>query len=383
MDSHNFVVSPFGRPGRSPGPFPYCVYLPSPIPRSLPLDEVTTVELSKADRALGRLAGSGRLLKTPYYLANLYIRREAVSSTRIEGTQATLDDLYEAETGGAIGADVQEVINYVNAMEHGLRSIKDGPITIELVRQMHVLLMAGVRGEDKQPGVVRDRPNWIGSNDPVTARFVPPPHAELLSGLEDWERFVAEDLVMPPLVMCALLHYQFETLHPFLDGNGRLGRLLIVLFLVEKGYLPVPLLYMSAFFERHKDEYYDALQGVRERGDIQTWLRYFLRGVTVQANDAVRRSERLADLAEEYRQRLAGSRSRAHELIDTLLAGPMIATQQVRDQLQVTSTGATNLLRQLEGAGIVRPMARVPGRSNRWVAYEVMKAISEETPEAG
>lgn len=130
-------------------------------------------------------------------------------------------------------------------MEYGLRSIKDRPITVELVRQMHVLLMAGVRGEDKPPGVVRDRANWIGSNDPATARFVPPPHTELLAGLADWERFLSEDLVMPPLVMCALLHYQFETLHPFLDGNGRLGRLLIVLFLVEKGDLPVPLLYMS------------------------------------------------------------------------------------------------------------------------------------------
>jgi len=219
------------------------VYLPNPIPRSIPLDEVTTVELSKADRALGRLAGSARLSKTPYYLANLYIRREAVSSTRIEGTQATLDDLYEAETGGAIGADVQEVINYVNAVEYGLRSIKDRPITVELVRQMHVLLMAGVRREDKQPGVVRDRANWIGSNDPATARFVPPPHTELLAGLADWERFLPEDLVMPPLVMCALLHYQFETLHPFLDGNGRLGRLLVVLFLVEKGHLGSPPLH--------------------------------------------------------------------------------------------------------------------------------------------
>ena len=382
MDSHDFVASEFGRPGRSLGPNSYCVYLPNAIPRSLALDESTTLQLSNADRAIGRLAGSGRILKTPYYLANLYIRREAVSSTRIEGTQATLDDLYEAETGGAIGADVGEVINYVRAMDHGLRFVADGPITVQMVKELHVRLMAGVRGEDKEPGVIRGRPNWIGSNDPATARFVPPPHTELASGLDDWERFVGEDGVMPPLVMCALLHYQFETLHPFLDGNGRLGRLLIVLFLVQKGHLPEPLLYMSAFFERHKDEYYDALQGVRERGDIQTWLRYFLRGVTVQANDAVRRSERLADLREEYRQRLAGSRSRAHELVDSLLAGPMIATERVREQLGVTSTGATNLLRQLEQAGIVRPMARVPGRSNRWVAFEVMTAITEEKPEA-
>lgn len=382
VDSHDFADSPYGRPGRSPGPHPYTVYLPRPIPRTVALDERTTVELSEADRALGRLAGSGRLLKTPYYLANVYIRREAVSSTRIEGTQATLDDLYEAESGGTIGADVQEVINYVNAMDQGLALIQESPITVELICQLHVTMMAGVRGDDKQPGIVRQRPNWIGGNDPATARFVPPPHTELQAGLADLEAFAREELAMPPLVACALLHYQFETLHPFLDGNGRLGRLLLVLYLVKHGHLPVPLLYMSSYFEHHKQNYYDALQGVREKGDIQTWLRYFLRGVAVQANDAIRRSERVLDLSEDYRRRLAGTRSRAHELVDVLMTMPILTTHRVRTELGVTNTGATNLLRQLEGFGIVRPMNRIPGRSNRWIAHEVMAALREET-EAG
>lgn len=243
-------------------------------------------------------------------------------------------------------------------------------------------MLAGVRGEDKQPGVVRQRPNWIGSNDPATARFVPPPHTDLPAGLADWEAFLAEDLAMPPLVACALAHYQFETLHPFLDGNGRLGRLLIMLFLAEKGHLPVPLLYMSSYFEHHKEDYYNALQGVRERGDVDTWLRLFLRAVTVQANDAVRRSERLVDLGEEFRQRLAGSRSRAHELVDTILSSPVITTQRVTTELGVTATGATNLLRQMESVGILHPTQRVPGRSNRWIAREVRAALIEETPEA-
>jgi Fic family protein len=159
MDPEKFVASDFGRPGRSPGPQSYCVYLPNPIPRAVRLDERTALQLSEADRALGRLAGAGRLLKTPYYLANLYIRREAVSSTRIEGTQATLGDLYDAETGGAIGADVRDVINYIKAMECGLAAIKDGPITIELVTQLHLVLLESARGEDRRPGVVRDRPN--------------------------------------------------------------------------------------------------------------------------------------------------------------------------------------------------------------------------------
>lgn len=311
----------------------------------------------------------------------MYIRREAVASTRIEGTQATLDDLYEAESGGAIGEDVQEVINYVNAMVQGLALIKDSDLTVDLIQKLHITMLTGVRGEAKQPGVIRTGPNWIGGNDPATARFVPPPHTELAKSLADWERFATEDPLMPPLVACALLHYQFETLHPFLDGNGRLGRLLIILYLVKHGHLPVPQLYMSSYFERHKQEYYDALQGVRERGDIQTWLRYFLRGVGIQANDAVRRSERLVDIGESYRQRLAGSRSRAHELIESLLGAPIITTQRVRTELGITSTGATNLLRQLEAAGIVRSMQRIPGRSNRWVADEVMGALREEATE--
>jgi Fic family protein len=381
VDSHDFVDSIFGAPGWSAGPQPYCVYLTKPIPRSLALAEATINELSRADRAIGRLAGSGRLLKNPLLLANTYIRREAVSSTRIEGTEATLDDLFEAETGGAVDADVREVINYVTALDHGLELIKTSEITVELVCRLHVLLLDGVRGEDKQPGLVRERPNWIGSSDPATARFVPPLPTELARGLADWEAFVTSDHDMPPLVACALLHYQFETLHPFLDGNGRLGRLLIVLYLVKNDHLPAPLLYLSSYFEHHKQEYYDTLQGVRQHGDIDGWLQFFLRAVAVQANDAVRRSERLVDLGDDFRRRLAGSRSRAHELIDSIVSAPVITTQRVSAQLGVTPTGAAKLLRQLETAGILVPMQRVPGRSNRWSALEVMSVLREETQE--
>lgn len=381
MDPNNFVDSDFGRPGRSDTPVPYCVYLPKRIPRSIALDEPTMALLSNADRALGRLGGAGRLLKNPFYLADLFIRREAVASTRIEGTQATLDDLYDAESGGAIGDDVQEVLSYISALNYGLRAVTESPITVAMIAELHAQILVGVRGQDKQPGIVRTRPNWIGGNDPATARFVPPPHTALPDALADLEAFLHENLLMPPLIKCALMHYQFETLHPFLDGNGRLGRLLIVLYLVEQGHLPSPLLYMSTYFERHKPDYYDALQGVREKGDVQTWLRYFLRGIAVQANDAVRRSERLADLAETYRSRLQGSRSRAHELIDVLIATPVIATAQVRTRLGVTSAGATNLLRQLEQLNILRPIAGLPGRSNRWSAHEVLRILTEEVRE--
>jgi len=284
----------------------------------------------------------------------------------------------EARTLGCLKhPNIVPVLNYIEALNLGLKAVKTEDLSLALVERLHVTLLAGVRGEDKQPGVVRNQPNWIGSNDPATARFVPPPHTELPALLADWVDFAAEDLKMPPLVKCALLHYQFETLHPFLDGNGRLGRLFIILYLVHYGHLPVPLLYVSTYLEHHKEEYYDALQGVRERGDIQTWLQYFLRAVTVQANDAVRRSERLVDLGEVYRRRLAGSRGRAHEVIDDLLARPMITTQQVRQKLGITTQGATNILRQLESAGILKQVAGLPGRSNRWLAHEAMAAVRD------
>lgn len=379
MDSHDFIDSEFGRPSRSvESKLGYTVYLPRALPRSIRLEDATSVVLSNADRALGRLAGSGRLLRNPLMLTNLYLRREAVASTRIEGTRATLDDLLEAETGGSLTADIQEVINYVRALYEGIEAIRHGPITIELVCQLHVTLMAGVRGEDKRPGQVGDRPNWIGSSDPVTARFVPPPQSEVSWLLADWESFVSEDFPMPPLIRCATMHYQFETIHPFFDGNGRLGRLLITLYLLREDHLPAPLLYLSTYFEHNKRAYYDALQGVRERGDIQTWLQYFLAAVIAQANDAVRRSERLLDLAEDYRRRLTGTRSRAHELVDTLLATPWVSTQSARTALGVTGAGATNILRQLEQVGILRPAPRIPGRSNRWVAFEVLEVIRDD-----
>ncbi len=380
VDSHDFQDTIFGRAGRYGGPPSYCVYLPHPIPRSLQLDEDTSSALSDADRALGRLVGAGGRLKNPWVLADLYIRSEALSSTRIEGTQATLDDLYEAESGGAVDDDVQEVLNYIKALYFGLTFIKTEALTVDLITRLHRMLLTGVRGEDKEPGVIRSRPNWIGGADPATARFVPPPHEQLPDGIADWIDFAAEPLKIPPLVKCALLHYQFETLHPFLDGNGRLGRLLIILWLVHYGHLPEPLLHLSTYLEKNKDRYYDALQGVRERGDVQTWLRYFLEAVEAQANDAIRRSEQLLDIGDLYRQRLSGSRSRAHELIDSLIASPMITTQQVRDRLNISNQGATNLLRQLEGAGILTQIAGLPGRSNRWLAMEAYNAVRAEVP---
>jgi Fic family protein len=330
--------------------------------------------LSEADRALGRLAGAGRLLPNPHLLVNAYIRREAVASSRIEGTQATLSEVFDAEARGDMNDDIGEVVNYIRAMDAGLSQLATLPISRRLVQEIHEILMSGVRGQEKQPGVVRSTPNWIGSpnNRPTTAIFVPPPAADMELGLTDWERFVHdEDSAIPPLIRCALLHYQFETLHPFLDGNGRLGRLLIIFYLVSEELLPAPLLYLSSYFELNKGEYYDRLQAVREAGDLDGWLAFFLTAVVVQATDALLRAERLIDLREAYRERLRGQRSRAPEIIDMVLENPFVNTAQVAGRLGITSQGALNLLRGLESIGVLAPLPRVPGRSNRWVAHEV------------
>lgn len=378
MDPTTFVDHTMGRPIKTPGRYGFYAYNPAPLPRSLPLDEPTVKMLSDADNALGRLAGAGRLLRNPHLLVTPYILKEAVASSRIEGTQASISDVFDARAiGGEAPEAVREVQNYVAAMNHGLSLLEALPPSLRLVREIHNILLTDVRGSERMPGEFRSTPNWIGSPDdrPDTAVFVPPPADVMTSALSDWEGFIHEDTMMPELVRCALLHYQFETIHPFLDGNGRVGRLLIVFYLVWRGRLPHPLLYVSSFFESHRSDYYDYLQAVRERGAIQDWLRFFLAAVAEQATDAVDRAERLADIREEYRGRLAGSRSRAHEIIDVLFENPYLTVRGVMSRLSVTQPGAANLVKQLESVGILSGMEPAKFGRRRWVAHGVMEVI--------
>lgn len=377
MEPKKFVSQKFGRVIKTPGPDGFNTFIPNPIPRKITLNMRTVAVLSEADRALGRLAGAGRLLPNPDLLVHAYIKREAVASSRIEGTQATLPQVFDAEAKGETSDDVAEVLNYVRALNRGLERLNVLPISKRLVEEIHGVLLQGVRGAERQPGEIRHSPNWIGSPDnrPDTAVFVPPPYEEMKAGLSDWERFIHEASDIPPLIRCALMHYQFETLHPFLDGNGRLGRLLIIFFLVGHGHLPAPILYISSYFEDHKNEYYDRIQSVRERGEIQEWLQFFCRAIEVQAADAEERAEKLTDLREEYRERLKGTRSRAFEVVDLLLDNPVVTTSVVADQLGITPQGATNLLKQLESVDILTPRRRIPGRSNRWVAPEMLDVL--------
>ncbi len=270
--------------------------------------------------------------------------------------------------------------NYVAALEHGLARLESLPISARLVQEMHQVLMTGVRGHERMPGEFRTSQNWIGSSDGSieSAIFVPPTPHEMLALLNDWERFAHDEQPqLPLLIRTALLHYQFETIHPFLDGNGRVGRLLVVLYLVERPALAAPLLPLSPYFERNRSRYYETLQGIRERGDVSAWLQFFLRGVAEQARDAVTRSDGLLDLRERYRLSLQGSRSRVSEVVDLLMATPILTTRQVARQLHTSPQGATNLLRQLTKSGALREVSFGRGTAARWYADEVLGLLSE------
>jgi Fic family protein len=311
-----------------------------------------------------------------------YLRREAVASTRIEGTQASLLDVFDAEASDQpLDADVEEVVNYVRAMESGLQRLKTLPVSVRLIREMHATILAGVRGRDRQPGELRTTQNWIGPPGATieTATFVPPPPDELGPLLTDLERFVHEEPQLPPLAQAAQLHYQFETIHPFLDGNGRLGRLLIVFFLVVRDRLPEPLLYLSPYFEARRPLYYQALQGVRERGDFDGWLELFLDAVTTQAIDAVARAERLTDLRERYRARVRdASRGVANQLVDVVFEQPVVNARVVEIRLGVSRPAALNGLRQLEDLGVLVKAGGGPRGQLRWRAHEVLTILTDE-----
>lgn len=382
VDAERYADTRFGRPVATVGAHGYVAFHPSPIPRSVEISPENLLRLADAEAALGRLAGAGRLLPHPQLLVGPYLRREAVSSTRIEGTQASLAEVFDAEASDLpLGPDVEEVINYVRAMEAGLRRLSTLPVSTRLIREMHAVILAGVRGRERQPGELRTTQNWIGPPGATitTATFVPPPPEEVGALLDDLERFVHEPPETPPLVQAALLHYQFETIHPFLDGNGRLGRLLVVFFLVVRDRLPEPLLYLSPYFEARRDRYYDALQGVRERGDFDRWLALFLDAVCAQAADAVTRAERLTDLREQYRVEVQTStRGAANQVVDLAFEQPVLTARAVERRLTITRPAALNALRHLADLGILVEVPAGPRGRLRWRAESILTVLTAE-----
>lgn len=334
--------------------------------------------------ALGELKGIGRTMPNPYLLIRPLQRKEAVASSNIEGTHTSLSDLFLFEAGAdekGRPPDTREVHNYVRAMEHALSRLSEIPVCLRLMREAHEILLMDVqkhRGAVIVPGEFKSETNWIGGLTVQSARFVPPPPKEALESLKALEAFIHDEaaLKMPPLLSSAMIHYQFETIHPFPDGNGRLGRLLIPLILCEKQVLTQPLLYMSAYFERHKDEYIDRLFAVSAKGDWLGWIEFFLKGVVEQCQDTVVRIQRVQDIHSDYKARLQQARSSglALALADTVVSSPVISIPYAQRILGVTYRGAQINIEKLVSVGILREMP-VDTRPKFYMADDILQAI--------
>jgi Fic family protein len=366
----------------------YRAYLPAPLPPEPPVefDGEFLAQLEKANRAIGRLDGMAEMLPDIQLFLYQYVRKEAVLSSQIEGTQSSLSDLllYELnEVPGVPLDDVREVSNYVAALNHGLERLRGGfPLSLRLLREIHAILLSGGRGAHKQPGEFRRSQNWLGGTRPGNAAFVPPPPDRLMECLGPLEQFLNEEHPqLPVLVRAALIHVQFETIHPFLDGNGRLGRLLIGLMLWEARVLSQPLLYLSLFFKINRLEYYDRLQRVRTHGDWEGWLGFFLRGVFETAQQAVETARNSLALFETDREkirtlgRIAGSCLRLHE---HLQRHPVTNIVDAVAGTGVNRTSISNCLQQLQDLEIVRELTG--NRRNRIFIYDrYIETLSEGT----
>ncbi len=357
----------------------YSALVPDPLPPKIEFGDRLVRALSDADRAIGRLAGEGGRLPNPHLLIRPFVRREAVLSSRIEGTQATLGELLAVEAGAAVDRspeDLHEVANYVVALEHGIARLKKLPLSLRLVRELHEHLMQGVRGDRAYPGEFRRTQNWIGAPGATLANatYVPPPVEEMRTALGAWESFL-HDRSLPPLVQIALIHSQFEAIHPFVDGNGRVGRLLITLFLVERGILPTPLLYLSAFFEATRRDYYDRLLAVTQRGDWAGWIEYFLNAVARQGEDALSRAERINQLLARSREKAARSAT-ALRLVDLLAENPFWTVKNAAQRLGVAFTTAQRALATLERAGVIKRTSAA--RRDRVYCAQAILDILEE-----
>ena len=359
----------------------YSAFVPNPLPPAIEFTPSLVRALSDADRAIGSLAGEGGRLSNPHLLIRPFVRREAVFSSRIEGTQATLGELLAVEAGATVErspADLREVANYVVALERGIERLASLPLSLRLVRELHERLMRGVCDDQAFPGAFRRSQNWIGRPGSTLANaiYVPPPPAEMKEALGRWESFL-HDRSLPPLVQIALIHSQFEAIHPFVDGNGRVGRLLITLFLVERQILPAPLLYLSAFFEATRRDYYELLLGVTERGAWGEWIEYFLNGIARQSEDAISRAARITDLLARWGRAVAGSSSRtALALVDLLAENPFWTVKKCAERLGVAFTTAERAIERLEKARILRRTS--PARRDRVFCAKLILDILEE-----
>jgi Fic family protein len=365
---------------------PYTALVPLPLPPAdLHLEDLHEL-IDRCNQALGRLDGVATILPNTDWFLYMYVRKEAVLSSQIEGTQSSLSDLLLFESDEAPGVpldDVQEVSNYVAAMTHGLKRLRGGfPMSLRLVKEIHAVLMAGARGGTKAPGEFRKSQNWIGGSRPGNARYVPPPPESVMDCMSELEKFLHADNKLPMLVTASLMHHQFETIHPFLDGNGRLGRLLITLMLCNAGVLSEPILYLSLYFKQHRQEYYEQLQQVRETGDWEAWIQFFLEGVLEIGTQATNTAKELLSLTQTNRNlissigRGAGS---AFQVYTYLEKKPLAVVPELTRTLNMTKPTVSAALKNLEDLGIVR---EITGRQRgRVFVYDALLKILQQGTE--
>ncbi|MCT7983787.1 Fic family protein [Laspinema sp. A4] len=365
----------------------YRAFIPKPLPPNpeIMMDQEMWNLLSQADRALGRLDGATDALPNPDLFVFMYVRKEAVLSSQIEGTQASLIDVLEFESQ-AIEPDnpqeVAEVVNYVFAINYGLERLKELPISLRLIREIHQKLMSGVRGSERNPGEFRRSQNWIGAGgcSLSEATYVPPPPHEMLQCLDNLEKFLHNPRPMPTLIKVGLAHAQFETIHPFLDRNGRTGRLLITFLLCEQNILQRPLLYISYYFKKYRAEYYDRLQAIRDRGDWEGWLKFFLRGVYEVAQEAAATARKIVNLKEEHRQLVLNAMGRragnAIALLESLYFKPIFTVEHAQDLTSLSYPNANTLIKDLSAIGILQEITGQ--KRNRAFSYAPYLAVFQD-----
>ncbi|HEV7922361.1 MAG TPA: Fic family protein, partial [Thermoanaerobaculia bacterium] len=356
-------------------------FVPAPLPPEIELSWSLMNAVTVADRATGKLAGIGRTLPNPDLLIQSFIRREAVLSSRIEGTEASLSDVavFEAEGNPASEqSDVREVANYTAALRYGLRRLDELPLSLRFIREVHERLMLDVRGNTRAPGEFRRIQNWIGGRGSTlaTASYVPPPVVEMAIALDAFEKYLHAESELPLMIQAAIIHYQFEAIHPFLDGNGRVGRLITTFLLHTASILDQPLLYLSAYFERNRDEYYRLLLAVSSRGAWLEWIHFFLRGVKEQAEDAIGRSEQLLELWQSYLQRVTSARNSVllQALLQQLFENPATTIPQVATRFGITYVAAKKNIDKLVAWKVLRETEH-SRRPKVYLATEIIEIL--------
>ena len=340
--------------------YEYISFIPSKINRPFIVDDPSTIILlEEATRLIGELNAYSKLIPDVDYFIQMHVKSEAVSSSRIEGTRTEIDEvlLPEEEINPERRDDWREVRNYITAMNWSLEELQYLPVSLRLIKETHARLLAGVRGEHKKPGEIRTSQNWIGGSSIRTAHFVPPTHESISGLISDWEKFWHNKSInIPVLIKVAIMHYQFETIHPFLDGNGRIGRLLITLQLIERGFLTKPVLYISDYFEQHRQSYYESLDRVRQKNDLEGWVRFFLEGIVLTSNKGKEKFENIITLREQYDQKIStlGKKvPRARHLLLYLFSQPIVSINNVSDVLGISFKSSSELVADLADLGIL------------------------------